>query len=84
MVRSKVVVPAAFVALVSSALFSISAYGRSFTSYPEMKIKREHVAGSADGNIKPEVELITEDTVKRMENPGMVEVCQSSGKNGKK
>jgi hypothetical protein len=45
-----------------------------------MKIKREHVAGSADGNNKPEVELITEDTVKQMENPRMVEVCRSSGK----
>lgn len=46
----------------------------------EMKIKKEHVAGSADGTTKPEVELITEDTVKRMENPGKVEVCKSSGK----
>lgn len=46
----------------------------------EMKIKREHVQGSADGDIKPEVELITEDTVKKMENPGKVEVCKSSGK----
>jgi hypothetical protein len=45
-----------------------------------MKIKREHVAGSANGQIKPEVELITEDTVRRMENPAKVEVCQSSGK----
>lgn len=46
----------------------------------EMKIKREHVAGSAEGATKPEVELITDDTVKRMENPGTVEVCKSSGK----
>jgi len=51
----------------------------------EMKIKREHVAGSAveGGGIKPEVELITEDTVKRMENPTKVEVCKSSS-SGKK
>ena len=45
-----------------------------------MKIKKEHVAGSADGTTKPEVELITEETVKRMENPGTVQVCKSSGK----
>jgi hypothetical protein len=45
-----------------------------------MKIKREHVAGSAEGKTKPEVELITEDTVQRMENPTKVEVCKSSGK----
>lgn len=45
-----------------------------------MKIKKEHVAGSAEGETKPEIELITEDTVKRMENPGKVEVCKSSGR----
>ena len=48
--------------------------------FVEMKIKKEHVAGSADGKVKPEVELVTDDTVKRMENPGQVEVCKSSGK----
>jgi hypothetical protein len=38
------------------------------------------VQGSADDiNIKPEIEPITEDTVRRMENPGKVEVCKSSG-----
>ena len=51
-----------------------------FFAIAEMKIKREHVSGSADGTTKPEVELITEDTVRRMENPGQVEVCKSSGK----
>ena len=30
------------------------------------------------GEIKPEIEPITEDTVRRMENPGQVEVCKSS------
>eukprot|EP00536_Pseudo-nitzschia_multiseries_P003394 jgi/Psemu1/295203/fgenesh1_pm.52_\ len=46
----------------------------------DVKIKREHVQGSDDpsGNIKPEIEPITEDTVRRMENPGSVEVCKSS------
>lgn len=36
--------------------------------------------GSNDpsGTIKPEIEPITEDTVRRMENPGSVEVCKSS------
>jgi hypothetical protein len=43
-----------------------------------VKIKREHVQGSATGETKPEVEPITEETVKRMENPGHVEVCKSS------
>jgi len=49
----------------------------------EVKIKREHVKGSDDltGNIKPEIEPITEDTVRRMENPGSVEVCKSSSGN---
>jgi len=48
----------------------------------DVKIKREHVQGSDDpsGNVKPEIEPITEDTVRRMENPGSVEVnvCKSS------
>jgi hypothetical protein len=45
----------------------------------EVKIKREHVQGSADSNqIKPQVEPITEDTVRRMENPNTVEVCKSN------
>eukprot|EP00934_Nitzschia_sp_Nitz4_P004658 Nitzschia sp. Nitz4//scaffold28_size193895//173813//174352//NITZ4_001688-RA/size193895-augustus-gene-0.298-mRNA-1//1//CDS//3329546051//4648//frame0 len=44
----------------------------------EMKIKREHVQGSAEGEIQPEVELITEDTVERMENPSKIQVCKSS------
>jgi hypothetical protein len=44
----------------------------------EMKIKREHVKGSDTGETKPEVELVTEDMVNRMENPGQVEVCKSS------
>jgi hypothetical protein len=45
----------------------------------EVKIKREHVQGSAENDgIKPQVEPITEDTVRRMENPGKVEVCKSS------
>ncbi|KAG7362951.1 hypothetical protein IV203_026311 [Nitzschia inconspicua] len=45
----------------------------------EVKIKREHVQGSADSDsIKPQVEPITEETVRRMENPGKVEVCKSS------
>jgi len=45
----------------------------------DVKIKREHVKGSDDlsGNIKPEIEPITEETVRRMENPGVVEVCKS-------
>jgi len=49
----------------------------------DVKIKREHVKGSDDlsGNIKPEIEPITEDTVRRMENPGSVEVCKSSSAN---
>jgi len=49
----------------------------------DVKIKREHVEGSADpsGNIKPEIEPITEETVRRMENPGSVEVCKSSSAN---
>lgn len=49
----------------------------------DIKIKREHVKGSDDlsGNIKPEIEPITEDTVRRMENPGLVEVCKSSSGN---
>ena len=47
----------------------------------EVKIKREHVQGSAeDDSIKPQVEPITQDTVRRMENPGQVEVCKSSSK----
>jgi len=46
----------------------------------DVKIKREHVQGSASGEIKPEVEPITEETVKRMENPGHVEVCKSASK----
>jgi len=45
-----------------------------------MKIKREHVQGSDNDDVKPEVELITEDTVKRMENPEQVQVCKSSTK----
>mmetsp|Transcript_4136 Transcript_4136/g.10218 ORF Transcript_4136/g.10218 Transcript_4136/m.10218 type:complete len:142 (+) Transcript_4136:46-471(+) len=50
----------------------------------EVKIKREHVQGSASGEIKPEIEPITEETVRRMENPGQVEVCKSSSNaNGK-
>ena len=46
----------------------------------DVKIKREHVKGSDDlsGDIKPEIEPITEETVRRMENPGSVEVCKSS------
>lgn len=44
----------------------------------DVKIKREHVQGSASGDIKPEIEPITEDTVQRMENPGSVQVCKSS------
>jgi hypothetical protein len=44
----------------------------------EVTIKREHVQGSADGDIKPEIEPITEDTVRRMEHPGQVVVCKSS------
>lgn len=48
----------------------------------DVKIEREHVQGSDDpsGNIKPEIEPITEDTVRRMENPGAVEVnvCKGS------
>lgn len=50
-----------------------------------VKIKREHVKGSDDpsGNIKPEIEPITEDTVRRMENPGSVQVCKSSSNNKK-
>lgn len=49
----------------------------------DVKIKREHVQGSDDpsGNIKPEIEPITEDTVRRMENPGDVQVCKSSSNN---
>jgi len=45
-----------------------------------VKIEREHVQGSDDAskNIKPEIEPITEDTVRRMENPGSVEVCKSA------
>jgi hypothetical protein len=49
-------------------------------SIEEVKIKREHVRGSDTGETKPQVEPITEETVKRMENPGAVEVCKSSGK----
>ncbi|OEU19749.1 hypothetical protein FRACYDRAFT_274577 [Fragilariopsis cylindrus CCMP1102] len=50
-----------------------------------VKIEREHVQGSSDpsGTIKPEIEPITEDTVRRMENPGSVEVCKSSSSNNK-
>lgn len=44
----------------------------------EVKIKREHVQGSASGEVKPEIEPITEETVRRMENPDKVEVCKSS------
>ena len=44
-----------------------------------MKVKREHVKGSATGETNPTVEPITEETVRRMENPGGVEVCKSSG-----
>ena len=44
----------------------------------EVKIKREHVKGSDTGEIKPQVEPITQETVDRMENPGKVEVCKSS------
>mmetsp|Transcript_5117 Transcript_5117/g.10606 ORF Transcript_5117/g.10606 Transcript_5117/m.10606 type:complete len:137 (-) Transcript_5117:1145-1555(-) len=49
----------------------------------DVKIKREHVQGSDDpsGNIKPEIEPITEDTVRRMENPQEVQVCKSSSNN---
>jgi len=49
----------------------------------DVKIKREHVKGSDDpsGNVKPEIEPITEDTVRRMENPGSVQVCKSSANN---
>jgi hypothetical protein len=51
---------------------------------PEVKIKREHVQGSADSDyVKPEIEPITEDTVRRMENPGKVEICKSSGSSKK-
>lgn len=51
----------------------------------EVKIKREHVQGSADNdNIKPQVEPITEETVRRMENPQQVQVCKSSSSNNKK
>ena len=46
----------------------------------DVKIKREHVKGSDTGETKPQVEPITEETVRRMENPGAVEVCKSSGK----
>mmetsp|Transcript_5316 Transcript_5316/g.9982 ORF Transcript_5316/g.9982 Transcript_5316/m.9982 type:complete len:140 (-) Transcript_5316:15-434(-) len=44
----------------------------------EVKIQREHVQGSDSDDIKPEIEPITEETVRRMENPGQVEVCKSS------
>lgn len=46
----------------------------------DVKIKREHVKGSDSGETKPQVEPITEETVRRMEYPGSVEVCKSSGK----
>jgi len=51
----------------------------------DVKIQREHVKGSDDlsGTIKPEIEPITEDTVRRMENPGSVEVCKNSSLNDK-
>jgi hypothetical protein len=48
-------------------------------SIEEVKIKREHVKGSDTGETKPQVEPITEETVKRMENPETVEVCKTSG-----
>jgi len=68
--------------IICSAATKNSSPHAIFTDDPlaEMKIKREHVAGSAEGETKPEVELITDDTVKRLENPGHVEVCKSSGK----
>jgi len=46
----------------------------------DVKIQREHVKGSDDlsGTIKPEIEPITEDTVRRMENPELIEVCKNS------
>jgi hypothetical protein len=49
-------------------------------SFLDVKIKRAHVKGSDTGETKPQVEPITEETVKRMENPGQVEVCKSSAK----
>lgn len=55
----------------------------AYLTISDVKIKREHVKGSDDpsGNIKPEIEPITEDTVRRMENPGSVQVCKSSANN---
>mgnify|MGYP005648371511 CR=1 FL=1 len=50
----------------------------------DVKIQREHVQGSDDvsGTIKPEIEPITDDLVRRMErNPGSVEVCKNSSSN---
>lgn len=49
----------------------------------DVKIEREHVQGSSDpsGKIKPEIEPITENLVKRMENSGSVEVSKSSSTN---
>jgi hypothetical protein len=44
-----------------------------------MKIKKEHVRGSATGETKPELEPITEETYERMANPAKVTVCKSSG-----
>ena len=54
--------------------------------FEDVKIKREHVKGSDDasGNIKPEIEPITEETVRRMENPGLVEVCKSNSTTAEK
>mmetsp|Transcript_96346 Transcript_96346/g.144226 ORF Transcript_96346/g.144226 Transcript_96346/m.144226 type:complete len:134 (+) Transcript_96346:72-473(+) len=46
----------------------------------DFKVERKHVKGSDTGETKPELEHITEETVKRMENPGKVVVCKSSAK----
>lgn len=47
----------------------------------DFKVEKRHVKGSDTGETKPELEHITEETVKRMENPGQVEVCKSQNKN---
>lgn len=69
--------------LISNFLTDLSSTFSS--SYTDVKIEREHVQGSNDpsGTIKPEIEPITEETVRRMENPGSVEVCKSSSSNNK-
>ena len=71
--------------LISNFLTDLLSTFSSSSSYTDVKIEREHVQGSNDpsGTIKPEIEPITEDTVRRMENPGSVEVCKSSSSNNK-